>query len=94
VSTFNSFGPTDAFGRGLDYTMPGMNGVQVLQELLRIDPEVCVVFSSGYSMDHDVNQLLAAGALAFVPKPYRPQDLVQTIRDTLARRKPMISEEI
>jgi CheY-like chemotaxis protein len=78
----------------LDYTMPGMNGVQVLQELLRIDPEVCVVFSSGYSMDHDVNQLLAAGALAFVPKPYRPQDLVQTIRDTLARRKPMISEEI
>ena len=27
VSTFNSFGPTDAFGRGLDYTMPGIAGM-------------------------------------------------------------------
>jgi PAS domain S-box-containing protein len=78
----------------LDYTMPGMNGVQVLQELLRLDPNVSVVFSSGYSMDHDVNQLLAAGARAFVPKPYRPQDLVQTIRDTLTQYKPLMSEEI
>ena len=70
----------------LDYTMPRMNGVQVLQELLRIDPEVFVVFSSGYSMDHDVDQLLAAGARGFVPKPYHPVDLVRTIRETLARR--------
>lgn len=27
VGTFNSFGPTDAFGRGLDYTMPGISGM-------------------------------------------------------------------
>ena len=30
VSTFNSFGPTDAFGRGLDYTMPGIAGMGCL----------------------------------------------------------------
>jgi len=27
VNTFNAFGPTDAFGRGLDYTMPGIAGM-------------------------------------------------------------------
>jgi len=27
VTTFDSFGPTDAFGRGLDYTMPGISGM-------------------------------------------------------------------
>ncbi|HWG45178.1 MAG TPA: PAS domain S-box protein [Gemmataceae bacterium] len=69
----------------LDYIMPRMNGVQVLKELQRVNPEVCVVFSSGYSTDHDVDQLLAAGARGFVPKPYRPRDLVQAIRQALAR---------
>jgi PAS domain S-box-containing protein len=77
----------------LDYTMPRMNGLQVLQELLRLDPEVCVVFSSGYAMDQEVDQLLAAGGRAFVPKPYRLQDLVQTVRQTLAQRKTVMSTE-
>jgi len=71
----------------LDYSMPRMNGVQVLKELQQLDPEVCAVFSSGYHTDHDVDQLLAAGARAFVPKPYRPNDLLQTIHEVLAQRK-------
>jgi signal transduction histidine kinase/ActR/RegA family two-component response regulator len=68
----------------LDYIMPRMNGVQVLKELQQLDPEVCVLFSSGYHTDHEVDQLLAAGARAFVPKPYRARELVQTIRRVLA----------
>ncbi|HEY7315480.1 MAG TPA: PAS domain S-box protein [Gemmataceae bacterium] len=71
----------------LDYSMPRMNGVQLLKELQQLDPEVCAVFSSGYHTDHDVDQLLAAGARAFVPKPYRPNDLVQAIREVLAQKK-------
>jgi two-component system, cell cycle sensor histidine kinase and response regulator CckA len=69
----------------LDYIMPCMNGVQVLKELQQINPEVGVVFSSGYSSDRDVDQLLATGARGFVPKPYRPRDLVQAIRQALAQ---------
>jgi PAS domain S-box-containing protein len=79
-------------GRGidlvlLDYIMPRMNGVQVLKELQQLDPDVCVLFSSGYHTDHEVDQLLAAGGRGFVAKPYRPQDLVQTIRNVLARSR-------
>jgi PAS domain S-box-containing protein len=69
----------------LDYIMPRMNGVQVLKELQQLDPDVCVLFSSGYHTDHEVDQLLAAGGKGFVAKPYRPQDLVQSIRSVLGQ---------
>jgi CheY-like chemotaxis protein len=42
-----------------------------------------VVFSSGYTMDKDSDQLLASGARAFIPKPYRPDDLIRTVRQVL-----------
>jgi two-component system cell cycle sensor histidine kinase/response regulator CckA len=67
----------------LDYTMPGMNGLEVLQGLRQRDPHVRVIFSSGYAMDSDANRLLEAGAKAFVPKPYRPADLLRAVRDVL-----------
>jgi PAS domain S-box-containing protein len=67
----------------LDYIMPRMNGAEVFEELQRMDAAVRVVFSSAYHTDHEVDQLLAAGALGFVTKPYKPQDLVQTIRRVL-----------
>jgi PAS domain S-box-containing protein len=70
----------------LDYIMPRMNGVQVLKELQQLDPDVCVLFSSGYHTDHEVDQLLAAGARAFVAKPYNAQELVQSIRRVLAKQ--------
>lgn len=71
----------------LDYIMPRMNGMQVFKEMQQLNPAVRVVFSSGYHTDHDVDQLLAAGAKGFVAKPYRSQDLVNSIRQVLGQPK-------
>jgi PAS domain S-box-containing protein len=68
----------------LDYTMPQMTGLQVMQALRAENAPVKVVLSSGYVTDGDVEQFLATGARAFVPKPYLPQQLVHTIRKVLA----------
>ncbi len=70
----------------LDYSMPGLTGLQVYEALRKINPQVCVVFSSGYGLQGDATPLLAAGARAFVPKPYRPDELVQAIRQVLAEK--------
>lgn len=69
----------------LDYTMPGLTGLEVLQELRQFAPNLRVVFSSGYALEHEVQQFLDAGARAFLPKPYRPRDLVQAIQRALAQ---------
>ena len=70
----------------LDYSMPGKTGLQVFEELRKLDPNVCVVFSSGYALEGDASPLLAAGAQGFVPKPYKPDDLVQALRKVLTQR--------
>jgi PAS domain S-box-containing protein len=67
----------------LDLTMPGMTGLQVLQATLQINPGVRVIFSSGYAAEGDREQLLAVGARAFVPKPYRLDELSRAVREVL-----------
>jgi len=67
----------------LDYSMPGLTGLQVFEALRKLDPGVCVVFSSGYALEGNAAPLLAAGARAFVAKPYRPDELVQAVRQAL-----------
>jgi PAS domain S-box-containing protein len=70
----------------LDYAMPRLNGLQVLEGLLALDPQVRVVFTSGYTMDSDTDRLLSAGARAFVPKPYRTTELVEAVRGALEEK--------
>jgi CheY-like chemotaxis protein len=76
----------------LDFTMPGMTGLEVLRELLKIDPGVQVILSSGHVLDNDADQLLAAGARAFLAKPYRPEELVAKIRQVLDDRECLLDE--
>jgi DNA-binding response OmpR family regulator len=80
----------------LDLTMPRLSGHDAFRQLLRINPEVRVLFASGYSAEH-----LTANdperVLGFVGKPYRPRELAQSVRAALekarsAARKDLIGE--
>jgi len=59
----------------LDLVMPNMNGEAVFHTLRKIDPQVRVLVSSGYSMDGGAQELLANGARGFIQKPYKIADL-------------------
>lgn len=69
----------------LDLTMPQLSGFQVFAGLRAIRPEVCVVFTSGYSIDLEDGAGIPEGAAAFVRKPFLPSELVATLREVLAR---------
>jgi len=63
-----------------DVNMPGMGGEQLAMELRRRNPELRVVYMSGYP----ANQV--AGDAAFLPKPFNPASLSRMIRKELDRR--------
>ena len=66
----------------LDINMPVMNGMQFLDRM-RDDPRrrnVPVVIASSAGSETRIRQLLASGARGYLRKPFRPEQL----RDTLA----------
>ena len=67
----------------LDYTLPIMNGQEVFDELLSINPRVAVMLSSGFAEQKDVNSMLARGLRGFLPKPYTQERLLAQVRSTI-----------
>lgn len=78
----------------MDFHMPGMNGEQVLAELLAFDPGAAVLLSSGFSERDALQRMLAKGLLGFLPKPHTQRELLTQIRailDALAGTKTIFS---
>lgn len=70
----------------LDVMMPDMEGQEVLKELVKINPEIKVLLSSGYTSESGVRSALSSGAKGFIQKPYRMGALLQKMREVLDGR--------
>ncbi len=67
----------------LDLIMPGQGGKKCLSDLIAINPKVKVLMTSGYSSSQKIEELIQSGAAGFISKPYRPDDLLFTIRNII-----------
>ena len=64
----------------LDLTVPGgMGGAKTMPELLKIDPDVKAIVSSGYSNDPIMANYEDYGFSAVIPKPYTKDQLTKVI---------------
>jgi signal transduction histidine kinase/CheY-like chemotaxis protein len=69
----------------LDLTIPGgMGGKETMKELLRIDPGVKVIVSSGYSSDPIMSDFKRYGFRNVIAKPYRIEELEEVIEQVIA----------
>jgi CheY-like chemotaxis protein len=59
----------------LDYNMPGLNGIETLSEIKRVAPNVSVVMMTATFDKVLAERARAAGALAFLKKPFYPADI-------------------
>jgi PAS domain S-box-containing protein len=64
----------------MDLTIPGgMGGKEATQKLLKIDPGVKAIVSSGYSNDQIISNYTGHGFCGFISKPYKIEDLRNVI---------------
>ena len=69
-----------------DLVMPeGMSGKELAQALLRQDPNLPVIYMSGYSTDVAAKDLLLKEAINFIAKPFQSLELANLIRKRLAK---------
>jgi two-component system chemotaxis response regulator CheY len=59
----------------LDITMPEMDGLTVLEEMLKIDPGVKVMVVTALSDKSTGLKAIKLGAKSFLPKPFTPEKL-------------------
>ncbi|MDQ8023981.1 MAG: response regulator transcription factor [Moraxellaceae bacterium] len=73
----------------LDWNVPGLDGVELLQWLRnRHESWVPVIMLSSRASECDVAVALGAGADDYVVKPFRPLELVARMRRLLTRQQP------
>lgn len=71
----------------LDMIMPGMDGEATYDSLRKVDDDVRVILSSGYSKNEQAKAILEKGCQAFIQKPFSISDLSMTIRQVLDKNR-------
>jgi PAS domain S-box-containing protein len=69
----------------LDVVMPGKNGKEALDEIIRTDPGVKAVFVSGYTGDSVIDKGIQREGVDFLQKPLSATALLAKVREVLDR---------
>jgi len=70
----------------LDLMMPGMSGMEVLDQVRTIDSNLIVIVITGYATVESAVEAMKKGAYDFIPKPFTPDQLRIVVRRALEKR--------
>ena len=71
----------------LDIKMPGMDGLAVLREARKFDPELPVVMVTSNGLVKDALAALRAGAHDYLVKPFEHADVVRSVHTAMSNRR-------
>ncbi len=76
-----------------DYRLPDFTGVEMLRKIKLLQPTVAVIIITGYSDVRTAVETFRYGANDYVTKPLYPDELLVTIRETIAKNEKRNSSE-
>src|SRR5215510_4902193 len=69
----------------LDVRLPGLSGLDLQRELINADPPIQIVFITAHADIPMTVQALKAGAVDFLTKPFRDQQLLDAVQQAIDR---------
>ena len=71
----------------LDVRLPGVSGLEFQSELAKANAEIPIIFITGHGVIPMTVKAMKAGAVEFLTKPFRDQDLLDAIQVALERAR-------
>jgi len=66
-----------------DLTMPGLTGIELTKEILKVRPEIPVILCTGFSEQADAKHALGHGIREFLHKPVTIKSMATIVRQVL-----------
>jgi two-component system chemotaxis response regulator CheY len=68
----------------MDILMPGMDGISATRNILLQDPNAKIVVVTAVAKNGLNKECLKAGAIRFIPKPFKIKELISTINSAMS----------
>ena len=78
----------------IDFTMPGLNGKQVLEAIKKKTPGTVCIMVTGVADVKSAVDCMKQGAVDYIQKPFTPDDFLAIINPILTNKKPRIPEKL
>ena len=69
----------------LDVQLPGLSGLDLQQELAKLDVQIPIIFITGHGDIPMSVRAMKAGAIEFLTKPFRDEDLLNAVEQAIKR---------
>jgi formate/nitrite transporter len=70
----------------VDWMMPGFDGMDVVEEIDKRSPNSAMVMISGYPSVGRATEAMKRGAMDYVAKPFRPEEIIEVVKKAVRRK--------